>query len=753
MKLLLDRLTESPTAYRFETAPGVVACVRRRAARDSERAVDAVRGRAARALAWARTSILEGTLAGELELECSRCLARYRQPLREPFRLVLEPAGSRAPADPGRRRGPRARRPVPRGRARDGLVPRRGDRPRRVRRRGDRAVAPRAAACVGRTAPGCARAVGPSATRGACGCAEKKRGVALRGAGHAPPRAEWREELMAVPRARPRDRSATCGARTTRSAPAARSNCPQCGEPKLPHRVCRNCGTYRGRDGHPDRRGVTSPRARAALPRAGLPGSRHGPRRRARRRARRETCSKPPTTRSASRSRGSASRVPRTSCAAPRSSSPRSSPPASRCCARSRSAAPSRRRSTRATASASTARSSRAASLALDDAVRTGARARPLHAGGGAGGPRRDGGGARRAARATWPRPAALAAAADRRASSTPANYNAPRPDRDRRRRGGRRGRLRAARERGAKRTVPLAVSAPFHCALMAPAAEKLALELARVRFADARPPVVDATSRPSPTPIGGAHRGAAARAGDGAGAIHRDGQRHAGARRDDACSRSAPGRVLTGLVGRIDRGLARANLAVQRRSAGGGAFRLGGRWTDGHAARGAVEEGSMASGRARHGDHRRAARRRRAAEIVPEASFIDDLGADSLDIVELVMAMEEEFDIEIPDDDAEQHPDHRRRRRLPEGTARGLDVASARERRRVVVTGIGCVTPLGLDVASTWEGAIDRQVAASRPIDALRCERVPGALRGPAAPRASPSTACPARRRAGSTA
>jgi acyl carrier protein len=41
--------------------------------------------------------------------------------------------------------------------------------------------------------------------------------------------------------------------------------------------------------------------------------------------------------------------------------------------------------------------------------------------------------------------------------------------------------------------------------------------------------------------------------------------------------------------------------------------------------------------------------------EIVPEASFIDDLGADSLDIVELVMAMEEKFDIEIPDEDAEK--------------------------------------------------------------------------------------------------
>ena len=41
--------------------------------------------------------------------------------------------------------------------------------------------------------------------------------------------------------------------------------------------------------------------------------------------------------------------------------------------------------------------------------------------------------------------------------------------------------------------------------------------------------------------------------------------------------------------------------------------------------------------------------------EAVPEAAFIDDLGADSLDIVELVMAMEEAFDVEIPDEDAEK--------------------------------------------------------------------------------------------------
>jgi acyl carrier protein len=41
--------------------------------------------------------------------------------------------------------------------------------------------------------------------------------------------------------------------------------------------------------------------------------------------------------------------------------------------------------------------------------------------------------------------------------------------------------------------------------------------------------------------------------------------------------------------------------------------------------------------------------------KVVPEASFVDDLGADSLDLVELVMAMEEEFGLEIADEDAEK--------------------------------------------------------------------------------------------------
>ena len=41
--------------------------------------------------------------------------------------------------------------------------------------------------------------------------------------------------------------------------------------------------------------------------------------------------------------------------------------------------------------------------------------------------------------------------------------------------------------------------------------------------------------------------------------------------------------------------------------------------------------------------------------EVVPEASFVDDLGADSLDLVELIMVMEEKFNKEIPDEDAEK--------------------------------------------------------------------------------------------------
>ena len=99
MKMLADRLTATPTRFRCEgdaawwralmpEAPGwpcellepLVLCFEARR--------------------MGADVILEGTAEGELELECSRCLARYRHALTEPFRLILEPAGERLPADP-----------------------------------------------------------------------------------------------------------------------------------------------------------------------------------------------------------------------------------------------------------------------------------------------------------------------------------------------------------------------------------------------------------------------------------------------------------------------------------------------------------------------------------------------------------------------------------------------------------------------------------------------------------------------------
>ncbi len=116
------------------------------------------------------------------------------------------------------------------------------------------------------------------------------------------------------------------------------------------------------------------------------------------------------------------------------------------------------------------------------------------------------------------------------------------------------------ALQEGARRTVPLPVSAPFHCPLMAPAAGKLALELQRVRFQDPSPPVVcNVDAQPN-----------------------RDGARVSCLLEQqvttpvrftemverlvaDGVTRTleiGPGRVLSGLVARIARGLARGNLS-----------------------------------------------------------------------------------------------------------------------------------------------------------------------------------------------
>lgn len=99
MKVLTDRLTESPTELRFSVTP---AWWQERCGADSELA-EGLRGVLEVRILIHRIGqdlYLQGEIVGVLELTCGRCLTRYREPVREHFRLVLEPAGSRVPADP-----------------------------------------------------------------------------------------------------------------------------------------------------------------------------------------------------------------------------------------------------------------------------------------------------------------------------------------------------------------------------------------------------------------------------------------------------------------------------------------------------------------------------------------------------------------------------------------------------------------------------------------------------------------------------
>lgn len=99
MKLLVDRLKDSPLSLHFdedrswraeleETDPELAAALAEPIAAD------------VRAHRMGQDLYVEGRVTTGLELECGRCLARYRAPLSEPFRLVLTPAGSRVPAEP-----------------------------------------------------------------------------------------------------------------------------------------------------------------------------------------------------------------------------------------------------------------------------------------------------------------------------------------------------------------------------------------------------------------------------------------------------------------------------------------------------------------------------------------------------------------------------------------------------------------------------------------------------------------------------
>ena len=99
MKLHVDRLSESPTSHRFALTPAWWAALSGSPEGGPEGLAGDVEAEV-RAHKMGEDVYLEGELRGTLALECGRCLARYRQPIREAFRLVLEPAGDRVPADP-----------------------------------------------------------------------------------------------------------------------------------------------------------------------------------------------------------------------------------------------------------------------------------------------------------------------------------------------------------------------------------------------------------------------------------------------------------------------------------------------------------------------------------------------------------------------------------------------------------------------------------------------------------------------------
>jgi len=99
MKILVDRLTATPTPLRFEAGSGWWQ-QHMPAGRDLPRELLQPFVIEGEVYLMGEDVYLEGVVEGSLELECSRCLARYGHRLREPFRLVLEPAGSRVPADP-----------------------------------------------------------------------------------------------------------------------------------------------------------------------------------------------------------------------------------------------------------------------------------------------------------------------------------------------------------------------------------------------------------------------------------------------------------------------------------------------------------------------------------------------------------------------------------------------------------------------------------------------------------------------------
>jgi uncharacterized protein len=99
MKILVDRLKDSPVSLHFDEDRSWRAAVEESIPELAAALVTPIAADV-RAHRMGQDLYVEGRVGAELELECGRCLARYRAPLSEPFRLVLTPAGSRVPAEP-----------------------------------------------------------------------------------------------------------------------------------------------------------------------------------------------------------------------------------------------------------------------------------------------------------------------------------------------------------------------------------------------------------------------------------------------------------------------------------------------------------------------------------------------------------------------------------------------------------------------------------------------------------------------------
>src|SRR3954453_10810246 len=97
--------------------------------------------------------------------------------------------------------------------------------------------------------------------------------------------------------------------------------------------------------------------------------------------------------------------------------------------------------------------------------------------------------------------------------------------------------------------------------------------------------------------------------------------------------------------------------------------------------------------------------------EGTPNASFVDDLGADSLDPVELVMAFEEAFDIEIPDEDAEKIRTVKDAVDYIDKHAKGGKELA----RRVVVTGMGLICAVGQTSTEVWQNIVAGKSGVSK--------------------------------------